>query len=237
MGIYTGYIICSCLIVFTILIAILAETKVQGAFSKYSKVASSLDLTGEELALRLAGEQGVNISVGECSGSLTDHYDPSAKMLVISQGNYHSKSIASQAIVAHEFGHALQDAQGYAPLKIRMLTIKISNFISRLLLPVIFIGFLLEILLFTGVGNIIIYAYVGLYTFSVLVSLVTLPVEYDASRRAKKILLDMGASSQEEIVATDELLNSAALTYVASLLVSVAYLFRILMLLFMSRRN
>ena len=237
MGVYTGYLICTLLIIFTIIISVAAQSKVQGAYSKYRKVASSLDLTGEELALRLAGEQGINISVGECSGALTDHYNPSNKMLVISQGNFHSKSMAAQAIVAHEFGHALQDAEGYAPLKIRTLTIKISNFVSRLLIPVILIGFLFEILLFVGVGRIIIYAYVGLYTFSVLVSLVTLPVEYDASKRAKKLLLDMGMSSHEEVVATDELLNSAALTYVASLLVSVAYLFRILMLLLMSRRN
>ena len=237
MEAYLGYIICTCAIIVTIFIALLAETKVQGAFSKYSKVASSLDLTGEELALKLASEQGVNIKIGECSGNLTDHYDPTNKMLVISQGNYYSKSIASQAIVSHEFGHALQDAEGYAPLRIRTLTIKISNFVSRLLMPVILIGILFEFLLFTGVGRIIIYAYVGLYTFSVLVSLATLPVEYNASKRAKKLLVGIGVSSQEEVAATDDLLNSAALTYVASLLVSTAYLFRILLLLFMNRRN
>lgn len=237
MEFYLGYVICSIAILLAVIIAMIAQVKVNGAFNKYKETLSSLDLTGEELAEKLSFENGVGVNIKLCNGTLTDHYDPKDKSINISQSNFYSKSIASQAIVAHEFGHALQDAEDYFPYKVRQGVVKASNIISKLLLPMILIGLLFELFFFAGVGNIIIYVYVGIYSIAVITNLVTLPVEYNASSRAKKLLYQMGCNTNEEVQATDQLLNAAAMTYVASLLVSVAYLARILFILFASRRD
>ena len=236
---FIGYIICGIAIFVAVIIALIAQTKVHSTFFKYKNSASSIDLTGRELVEKLAANNGLGISINMCQGSLTDHYDPRDKSINISEANYDSKSIASQAIVAHEFGHALQDAEDYFPFKVRQTVVKLSNLISKLLIPMIIIGLVLELLLFTGmgVGNIIIYVYVGIYSLSVIVNLVTLPVEFNASSRAKKLLVEMGCNSDREIYATDKLLNSAAMTYVASLLVSVTYLIRLIFLLRLFRRD
>lgn len=236
---YIGYVICGIAVFVTVMIALFAQVKVQSAFNKYKESFSSLDLTGQELAERLAVENNVGLTIRMCHGTLTDHYDPRDKSINISETNYNSKSIASQAIVAHEFGHALQDAEDYFPFKVRQGVVKVSNFISKLLIPMIIIGLILELVLFIGggVGNIIIYIYVGIYAISVVVNLVTLPVEFNASSRAKKLLEQMGCTSEKEIYATDKLLNAAAMTYVASLLVSVAYLLRLLFILRIFNRD
>ena len=231
MDFIAGYIACSFILVFAIILSIFAQAKVTGTFSRYSEVPSSFDMTGAELAEKLAYEKVVNINIGVCRGQLTDHYNSRTKTLNISEANYNSKSLAAHAIVAHEFGHALQDKENYAPLKIRQIVISVSNIISSLLLPIIIVGLLLEFLFFTIAGPIIIYAYVGIYAVAVIASLVTLPVEFNASSRAKKLLFDMGATSQEEVEGTGNLLNAAAMTYVASLLVSLAYFIRILFIL------
>ena len=173
MEYYIGYMVCGVLIVIAIILSLTMQVKVDSTYSKYKEVPSSLDLTGAELAQKLAYENGVNINIGMCRGRLTDHYDPRSKTLNISEGNYNSKSLSAHAIVAHEFGHALQDEESYAPLKIRQFVIKTSNFVSSLLIPIILIGVLLELFLFAGVGNIIIYVYVGIYAIAVIASLVT----------------------------------------------------------------
>lgn len=236
---YTGYIICSIAIVIAVIIAIIAQGKVQSAYNAYKDKLSSIDLTGAELANRLAVENGLALSIRSTSGTLSDHYDPRDKSINISSANYNSKSIAAQAIVAHEFGHAMQHAQAYLPFKVRQAVVKISNFVSTLLLPMILIGLLIELLLFVGggIGNIIIYVYVGIYTIAVIANLVTLPVEFNASSRAKKLLEGMGANSAEDMQATDKVLNAAAMTYVASLLVSLAYLLRLLYILRIFNRD
>ncbi len=237
MDFYLGYIICGFVIIIAIFLAIFAQTKVSSAFNEFKDAPSSLDMTGAELAERLASEHGVNITVGSCRGSLTDHYDPRGKVLNISESNYNSKSLAAHAIVAHEFGHALQDKTGYKAMRVRQVVVKVSNFVSTLLLPMIIIGLILELCFFMGAGSIIIYAYVGIYAVAVIASLVTLPVEYNASARAKKLLYDMGCTSEEEVKGTDKLLNAAAMTYVASLLVSLAYFMRLLFLLLSITRD
>jgi len=239
MEFYIGYIICGIAIFLAVLVAIIAQAKVQSAFNKYNDKTSSLDLTGAQLAEKLAMENGVALTVRSCPGTLTDHYDPRDKSINISTSNFNSRSIASQAIVAHEFGHALQDAEEYFPFKVRQAVVKASNFISKLLLPMIIIGLILELLLFVGggIGNIIIYIYVGIYSIAVIANLVTLPVEFNASSRAKKMLEQMGCTAPGEVEATDRLLNAAAMTYVASLLVSIAYLVRLLYILRIFNRD
>lgn len=239
MDLYIGYIVCGIAVLIAVIISGMAQVKVNSAFNKYKDKASSLDMTGSELAERLAIENGLNLTIRSCPGTLTDHYDPRDKSINISAANYNSTSIASQAIVAHEFGHALQHEEEYFPFKVRQAVVKVSNFVSKLLIPMILIGLILELLLFVGggVGNIIIYVYVGVYAIAVIANLVTLPVEFNASSRAKKLLQQMGCSSHAEVAATDQLLNTAAMTYVASLLVSVAYLLRLLYLLRLINRD
>lgn len=238
MNFIAGYIACGFIILFAVMLSIFAQSKVTGEFNRYSDTASSLDMTGAELAEQLANNYGVNINIGSCRGQLSDHYNSKTKTLNISEANYNSKSLAAHAIVAHEFGHALQDKENYVPLKVRQVVIHVSNFVSSLLLPMLILGFLLDFLFLSIAGPIIIYVYVGIYAVAVIASLVTLPVEFNASSRAKKILFDMGCTSQEEVEGTGNLLNAAAMTYVASLLVSLAYLVRILfVLLSITRRD
>ncbi len=230
MGYYLGYIICGFVIIIAIIIAGCAQVKVSSSFNEYKDKTSSLDLTGSQLAQRLADKYGLNINICMIQGRLTDNYNSQTKTLSISQENYDSKSIAAQSIVAHEFGHALQDAKSYKPLYVRQLIVKASNFISSLLLPMIILGVIMELFLFAG-GYIIVYAYVAIYAVSVIASLVTLPVEFNASSRAKILLQEEGCTSEEEKRATNKLLGAAAMTYVAGLLVSLAYFLRLLFLL------
>lgn len=236
MNEYLGYVICGILVFITLIIAVAAQAKVHGAYNKYSKVASPLDMTGAELARQLASQEGIAVSVKGCRGTLTDHFDPSDKSLNISEANFNGKSVAAHAIVAHEFGHAMQREENYFPYKVRQATVKITNFVSKLLVPIVIIGVLFNVFWIAGVGEIMIYAYVGIYSLSFLVSLATLPVEFNASKRAKVALQAMGVNDQAADGVSD-VLNAAAMTYVASTLVNLAYLLRFLALLRLFTRD
>ena len=231
MGYYIGYAISGLVIIVAIIVSLCAQNKVNSTFSKYREVPSSLNITGAELAERLSSVSDVPVSVRMCPGHLTDHYNSRDKSLNISQSNFDSRSVSAHAVVAHEFGHALQDAEGYVPLKVRQVVVTVSNFISGLLMPMLLVGILLQVFLFSPIGSIVIYASVGIYALSVIAGLVTLPVEFNASSRAKKLMYDIGCTSEDEVQGTDQVLNAAAMTYVASLFVSLAYFLRFLMLL------
>ena len=237
MEYYLGYILSGVATIISVIIALVAQVKVNNAFNKYKDVPSSLNMTGRELAEKLSQDNNLGLTVRECQGSLTDHYDPRDKSINISQSNFNNNSIASQAIVAHEFGHAMQDAEGYAPYKVRQVVVKVSNLVSRMLMPLLIIGILLQVFLMGIAGSLVIYISVAIYAVAVIANLVTLPVEINASSRAKDMLVRIGAGSDEEVQATDKVLNAAALTYVASLMVSLAYFLRFLFLLLMWRRD
>ncbi len=237
MEYYLGYILSGVAIIISVIIALVAQVKVNNAFNKYKDVPSSLNMTGRELAEKLSQDNNLGLTVRECQGSLTDHYDPRDKSINISQSNFNNNSIASQAIVAHEFGHAMQDAEGYAPYKVRQVVVKVSNLVSRMLMPLLIIGIVLQVFLMGIAGSLVIYISVAIYAVAVIANLVTLPVEINASSRAKDMLVRIGAGSDEEVQATDKVLNAAALTYVASLMVSLAYFLRFLFLLLMWRRD
>ena len=237
MEYYLGYILSGVAIIISVIIALVAQVKVNNAFNKYKDVPSSLNMTVRELAEKLSQDNNLGLIVSECQGSLTDHYDPRDKSINISQSNFNNNSIASQAIVAHEFGHAMQDAEGYAPYKVRQVVVKVSNLVSRMLMPLLIIGILLQVFLMGIAGSLVIYISVAIYAVAVIANLVTLPVEINASSRAKDMLVRIGAGSDEEVQATDKVLNAAALTYVASLMVSLAYFLRFLFLLLMWRRD
>lgn len=229
------YIISGFLIFVVIIVAIVAQAKVYSAYDKYSKKTSSLGLTGQMLAQKLCEQNNLALTIRSCSGKLSDHYNPKDKSINISQENFNSSSVASIAIVAHEFGHAMQDQEEYAPLKIRQFAIKVSSFASKALLPFLIVSILLSI--FIGyVGTIMLFVVVVVYAFSLFINLVTLSVEVDASNRAKKMLSTM-ISDEEEQKAMSNMLSAAAMTYVASMLVSLVYFLRFLSLFLMSRRD
>lgn len=214
-----------------------ASAKVSSTYSKYDKVPTLSRMTGYDTAAYLLRNRGVNdIAIGKVRGKLTDHYDPTKSVVNLSQSTYGSPSVGACAVAAHEIGHVMQKKQGYFPYKLRKVLVPITNIGSRLAMPVIILGILLDLLLFAAEGQAygqwIMYVGIGLYGLSTLFALVTLPVEYNASRRAKKMLLEDGILSEEEITGAKKVLSAAALTYVASLLTSLVYFLRLIIMLF-----
>lgn len=207
-----------------------AQTKVNGTFSRYQKVRSYSGYTGADVARRILDDNGLyNVRIEHIAGSLTDHYDPREQVIRLSDSVHGSSSIAALGVAAHETGHAIQHASGYAPLGIRNAIIPITNFGSKLSVPLILLGFLLNSEPLIGFG-IIAFSTVTIF------QLITLPVEFNASSRAMRTLYNDGILQGEEVGQTKKVLDAAALTYVAALLVSAAQLLR-LVLLFNRRRN
>ena len=217
------------LVVPALLVTLWAQVRVKSTFAKYSHVFSRRGFTGKDAALYILRKNGVtNVSVSETGGHLSDHYDPRAGVIRLSGEVYSGTSVASIGVAAHEAGHALQHAQGYFPLTLRNAIIPITNIGSTLSGPLILLGFIM------GMGPLV---DVGILLFSLVVvfQLVTLPVEFNASRRAVAILGDAGLLEGEELTGAKRVLSAAALTYVGSLLVSLANLLRLILLF--GRRN
>lgn len=203
-----------------------ASAKVNSTYSKYSRVRSMSGITGAEAAQRILNYNGINdVRVEHIRGSLTDHYDPSAKVLRLSDAVYGSNSVAAIGVAAHECGHAVQHQQGYAPLKIRSALVPAANIGSRLGLPLILIG-----VLFGGAGSVL--AQIGIWVFAaaVLFQIVTLPVEFNASNRAMDMLGQYGILGQQEVGSVRKVLGAAALTYVAAAASSILQLLRLVIL-------
>lgn len=204
------------------LLALYAQSKIKTNFDKYSRVTNREGLTGRSVAEMILRGHGIyDVRVDRVRGSLTDHYDPTQKVLRLSDPVYDSTSIAALGIAAHECGHAIQHNESYAPLKFRNAIVPAANLGSNLSFLFILIGlFAFEPLIKLGIA---------LFAITVLFQLMTLPVEYDASRRAKAILAD-GVLSGEEMVGVERILSAAALTYVASLLTAIGTLLRFISL-------
>lgn len=204
------------------LLALYAQSKIKTNFDKYSRVTNREGLTGRSVAEMILKGHGIyDVRVDRVRGSLTDHYDPAQKVLRLSDPVYDSTSIAALGIAAHECGHAIQHNESYAPLKFRNAIVPAANLGSNLSFLFILIGlFAFEPLIKLGIA---------LFAITVLFQLMTLPVEYDASRRAKAILAD-GVLSGEEMVGVERILSAAALTYVASLLTAIGTLLRFISL-------
>lgn len=204
------------------LLALYAQSKIKTNFDKYSRITNREGLTGRSVAEMILKGHGIyDVRVDRVRGSLTDHYDPTQKVLRLSDPVYDSTSIAALGIAAHECGHAIQHNESYAPLKFRNAIVPAANLGSNLSFLFILIGlFAFEPLMKLGIA---------LFAITVLFQLMTLPVEYDASRRAKAILAD-GVLSGEEMVGVERILSAAALTYVASLLTAIGTLLRFISL-------
>ena len=209
------------------IVGFIVQAKLQSVFKKYSKVMFPGGLTGRDVAERMLHDNGIyDVKVVSTPGHLTDHYNPATKTVNLSESVYASNSVAAAAVAAHECGHAMQHAQGYAPLKIRGSLVPLANLGSTLAWPLILIG-----LVFTGRSSEM-FLNLGILAFSlaVLFQLVTLPVEFNASRRAVRILGSSGIMYPDEIEGTKKVLGAAALTYVAGAASSILQLLRIILL-------
>ncbi len=212
-----------------IIISVIAQAKVSSAFNKYSEVYSGV--TGAAAAEKMLEREGVtNVKIERVSGKLTDHYDPRTNIIRLSESVYDSSTIAAVGVACHEAGHALQYAKGYAPIKLRAAIIPITNIGSYLSWPLLVLGLLLNFqeLAFAGIL---------LFGLVVVFQLITLPVEFNASRRAiEAIRANYILTDEAEVKGAKKVLSAAALTYVAALLVSLAQLLRLL-LIFGRRRD
>ena len=206
------------LIIPTALLGIYAQSKVQGTYKKWSRVASRSRITGREAAAYVMQKAGISdVEITSTRGHLTDHYDPARKRLVLSEENYHGSSLAALGVAAHEAGHAVQHSSGYAMLKLRMSLVPITMLASQLLPFIIIGGFFFGMLGLIKLGVLV-------YLVLTIFQLVTLPVEFDASRRAKAELVSTGILQQDELVGVNKTLDAAALTYVAAFVSSLANL-------------
>ena len=222
------------LVLIGVVISLLASAKVNSTFSRYSRVRNSRGITGAEAAERVLHGAGIyDVRIEHVSGNLTDHYDPRSKVLRLSDSVYGQASVAAVGVAAHECGHAIQHARGYAPLKLRSTLVPIASFGSKIAWPLIIIG-----LLFTNETSILLLnAGIIAFSLAVLFQLVTLPVEFNASNRAIRTIADAGIMQGDEIKSAKKVLSAAALTYVASAATAILQLLRILILTGGRRRN
>lgn len=223
-----------------IIFAGIAQSRVSSNFNKWSAILSSCGLTGEQVARKILDENGLtNIKIVRVRGTLTDYYDNKKQIIALSNDVANSTSIASIGVAMHEVGHALQYKNNYFPIKLRNIIIPISNFISNMLWPLIIIGVLFNFLILPNsvFGMVILWIAVISFALAVLFNLVTLPVEYNASSRALKVLQTNNILHEEELDGAKAVLNSAALTYVAALLMSILNLLRFVLVFFRNRDN
>ena len=232
-GIDWTYIV---LVLPAIVLSLIASANVNRTFERYSKIPNTRGLTGSEAARRILDANGLkNVRIERVPGNLTDHYDPSSNVVRLSDSTYSSSSAAAVGVAAHECGHAVQHNQGYLPIKIRSAIIPLTNIGSRLSIPLVILG----IILTAWSYNAIVVAYIGVALFSlcVLFQLVTLPTEFNASRRAMATIRSMNLLDESDCVSCRKVLTAAALTYVAALAVSVMQLLRLILLVSDRRRR
>ncbi len=208
-----------------LIFALIAQFKVNSTFNKYSKADTMRGITGETAARMILDKNGLyDVRIERVRGSLTDHYDPRANVIRLSDSVYASTSVAAVGVAAHEAGHAVQYAQGYFPIRLRAAVIPMTSIGSYLSIPLILLGLILS-------GGITL-AYIGVLLFSLtaVFQLITLPVEFNASRRALAALDESGRFDEREISSARKVLSAAALTYVAALAVALAQLLRLMLI-------
>ncbi len=210
----------------------IASAKVHGAYKKYNSVRSRAGLTGYDTVSRLLRANGIyDISIGRVGGELSDHYHPAKAIVNLSEGTYSSSSVAAVAVAAHEMGHVMQKRDGAFLYRVRTALVPVVNIGTNLAMPLVLVGVLIDLAAEVGsepTGFYLAMIGVLLYGTALLFSLVTLPVELDASRRAKKMLLSEGILREDEIEGASAVLSAAALTYLASLLTSLVMFLRFL---------
>ncbi len=230
MGAYFSYYLTGIIMIPIFLFALFCQAKVKNAFNRYSKIKNRRGMTGADAAYKLLLINGItDVKIKKVSGTLTDYYDPKRKEICLSQSVYASASVAAIGVACHEAGHACQHAFGYSPLKIRNAIIPVTQIGSYLGIPLALIGMLIY-------SEPLIYAGIILYSAVALFQLITLPVEFNASKRALETIESNGFLDGDEYTGAKKVLNAAALTYVAALASAVATIFRLL-LTFSLRNN
>jgi Zn-dependent membrane protease YugP len=205
-----------------LILGIYAQIKLSAAYNRYKQVPIESGLSGAEASRTILDRAGlVNVPVAEVGGRLTDHYDPTKHALFLSSENFHGRSVAAVGVAAHEAGHALQHQAAYAPLNLRMKLVPITQFASSAWMFILFAGWIIGS---TALFGKLLWLAVGIFAVITLFQLVTLPVEFDASRRAKEQLLRLGLVRADENEAVSRVLSAAALTYVAALVTAVLQL-------------
>ncbi len=220
------------LVIIGALLSMAASAKVQSTYNKYAKVRSASGMTGAQVAKQLLERNGIyDVSVQHVSGNLTDHYNPSTKVVNLSDATYNSTSVAAIGVAAHECGHVMQHHEGYAPLSIRTALVPLANIGSNAGIYIVMLGLILgSISWLTNLGII-------MFCFGVLFQLVTLPVEFNASARALKMLESYGFLGDTEVKQSRAVLSAAAMTYVAAAAASVLTLLRLILLSNRRRRD
>lgn len=209
--------------VIVMIIPTIAQLQVTNEYTKYKKVKIKKKLSGCEIARKILDENGLNnVHVVETKGTLSDHYDPSRKVIRLSHDIFHGESIASASVAAHECGHAIQDKEGYAYMRFRSMIFPIVNLGTGLSYYLILLG------LITYITDLIWFG-IGLTFLGLLFQIITLPVEYDASKRAKDELTKLNLTTEDELIGTRKVLNAAALTYIAGVLTSAIQIFWLIM--------
>ena len=208
-----------------VIFSLIASSKVNSSFAKYSKIISSRGLTGAQAAFEILRHYGItDVRIERVSGKLTDHYDPKTNVIRLSESVYNSASVAAIGVACHEAGHAAQYAQGYLPIKIRNAVFTVASLGSHAGIPLAILGFFLNFQVLAIIG-------VVFFSFAVLFQLVTLPVEFNASRRALSVIDSADILSESEKRGAAKVLKAAAMTYIASLAVSLANLLRLILMI------
>ena len=215
-----------------LIFALIAQIKVNTTFEKYSKTKTYSGFTGQSAARMILDKNGLShVKIEHVQGHLTDHYDPRANVIRLSDSTYYSDSSAAIGVAAHEAGHAVQYATEYLPIKLRMAIIPVTRFGSALAMPLFLIGMLLTAFSYNaGIGEVFMLLGIIFFSFSTLFQLITLPTEFNASKRAMLALENSGRLGQKDLAASKEVLTAAAMTYVAALATSLAYLLRFIVI-------
>ena len=212
------------LVVPVIIASLIIQARLKSTYAKYSKIGNVRNITGAQAAQMVLGYYGIrDVTIEHVGGNLSDHYDPKAKVIRLSDGVFNGSSIAAVGVACHEAGHAAQHAEAYAPIKFRNLILPVCNIGSTLSMPLLLIGMLLSYEPFVWIG-------IGFFSFVALFQLVTLPVEFNASKRALSVIESNGLLSFEEKNGASRVLKMAAMTYVAALATSVAQLLRLILM-------
>lgn len=219
-----------------VILSLWASSSVKNTFKRYSTQFSQRRITGADAAQRVLAHNGVRgVRIERIAGDLTDHYDPKTNVIRLSDGVYDSTSTAAIGVACHEAGHAVQYASNYAPIKLRAAIIPVTNFGSKLAMPLILLGLILSF-----IGNFsyaLVYLGIACFGLSLVFQLVTLPVEFNASRRAVRAISDAGILTQQELTGAKKTLKAAAMTYVAATAVALAQLLRLIVLFGRRRRD
>lgn len=224
------YIVLGLIILPGIIFGAYAQAKVSSTYSEARKIFAQKGVVSQNMARQVLDSAGLNnVQVVQIAGELTDNYNPKTKTISISSSNWNNASVASLGVVAHEIGHALQDAKNYKPLKAQMVLGKFSNFVGRAFLWIFIASIIFDVMFFyleVYTSFYLVYFAFGLYGLSFLFSLLTLPVEFNASARTQEILLKTNLLTEEEFAQAKKVLNAAALTYVAAAVISFLQLLR-----------